>query len=119
LEAVIRPIRLGPNQPHDRFYRGGDQIAAFRRLAEVRPYTPEDWVASVTTLFGEKALGLTRLEHGGLLVDDIAADPVAWLGPDHVGRWGDDPCLLVKLLDAGAPFAHRGVRHNKSSGCLV
>jgi hypothetical protein len=26
---------------------------------------------------------------------------VGWLGPDHVERFGADPALLVKLLDAG------------------
>ena len=33
--------------------------------------------------------------------DAIAADPVSYLGPAHVDRFGPDPGLLVKLLDAG------------------
>ena len=30
-----------------------------------------------------------------------AADPVAFFGPEHAARYGADPGLLVKLLDAG------------------
>lgn len=44
---------------------------------------------------------MTRLADGPLLADMIAADPVAWLGTEHVARYGPDPALLVKLLDAG------------------
>jgi mannose-6-phosphate isomerase len=35
------------------------------------------------------------------IADVIAADPVAWLGKEHVARYGPDPALLVKLLDTG------------------
>lgn len=98
----MRPIRLGPNQPAARFYRGGAQIAAFRRQSEpAQEFTPEDWVGSVTTVFGETDLGLSRLGPDRLLVETISADPTAWLGADHVQRWGANPALLVKLLDAG------------------
>ena len=50
------------------------------------------------------ARGLQYIQcEGGprLLSDLIAADPVGWLGADHVARWGSSPALLVKLLDAG------------------
>src|ERR671938_667154 len=33
--------------------------------------------------------------------DAIAAAPEDYLGPEHVARWGADPGLLVKLIDAG------------------
>jgi len=96
-------IPLGPNQPPERFYLGGDRIAKFRRQDPVGPdaRVPEDWVGSATTLFGEESLGLTTLPDGTLLRDALAADPVAWLGDEHVARYGDDPMLLVKLLHAG------------------
>ena len=96
-------IPLGPNQPPDRFYLGGDRIARFRRQPAVGPdaRVPEDWVGSATTLFGEDSLGLTTLPDGTLLRDAIAADPAGWLGDEHVARYGDDPMLLVKLLHAG------------------
>ena len=97
----LRPIRLGPNQPADRFYRGGDRISQFRGVAPSGSHVPEDWVGSVTTIAGEEVLGLTRLADGRLLADAIAEDPIAWLGPEHVAAHGSDPLLLVKLLDPG------------------
>lgn len=121
---------LGPNQPAERFYRGGDRIAAFRGAGEAAPRTPEDWVASVTSLFGEATLGRTALDDGGHLSDAVAADPVGWLGAPHVARFGDDTALLVKLLDAGerlpvhahpdVPFAshHLGLAHGKTEAWI-
>jgi mannose-6-phosphate isomerase len=68
---------------------------------------------------------------GPLLADVIAADPVAWLGPEHVAGYGADPALLVKLLDAGQRLplhvhpdrafaaAHLASRHGKTEAWLV
>ena len=95
-----QPVVLGPNQS-ERFYRGGPAIAAFRGLPAPGERYPEDWVASTTTLFGQEELGLSRLDGGALLRDLVREDPQAWLGHDHVARFGDDTGLLVKLLDAG------------------
>lgn len=103
---MLTPLSLTAHQPPDRFYLGGEKIAAFRgtpshdetaRGARV----PEDWVASVTCVAGESQLGLTVLRDGRTLADAIAGDPQAWLGPDHVNSFGSDTKLLVKLLDAG------------------
>jgi mannose-6-phosphate isomerase len=96
----VRPVLLPPNGV-PRFYRGGAAIAALRGTESVGERAPEDWVGSMTTVFGEKELGLSRLPDGGLLRDAAAADPVAFFGPDHATRRGADPALLVKLLDAG------------------
>ena len=98
---TMRPLLLGPNQPPERFYRGGPRIAEFRGTPDTGERTPEDWVGSTTTLAGESRLGLTVLEDGTLLRDAIAADPDGWLGADHVARFGADVMLLVKLLDPG------------------
>jgi mannose-6-phosphate isomerase len=38
---------------------------------------------------------------GAPLQDLVDADPVGWLGADHVERFGTSPALLVKLLHAG------------------
>ena len=92
---------LQPNRPADRFYRGGSRIDEFRSHAEHAEYTPEDWVASTTSVRGEHATGQTRLPDGRLLREAIAEDPTGWLGADHVGSFGSDTMLLVKLLDAG------------------
>lgn len=95
-------IELGANQPPERFYRGGEQIRRFRHGdAAAGDRVPEDWVGSMTTLFGEDELGLTTLPGGQLLRDAAEADPEFWFGPEHLARFGPDPKILVKLLDAG------------------
>jgi mannose-6-phosphate isomerase len=91
---------LPPNSV-PRFYRGGAAIAALRGIEAAAELSPEDWVGSTTTVFGETELGLSRLPEGQLLRDALAADPVGFLGPDHAARRDADPQLLVKLLDAG------------------
>lgn len=112
---MLVPLTLPANQPADRFYQGGEKIAAFRGqtetatdgrsplepVAAAQLHTPEDWVASVTCLAGDTELGLTVLPDGRTLADAINADPQAWLGPDHYAAFGPDTKLLVKLLDAG------------------
>lgn len=94
------PIRMPANQPADRFYRGGARIRDFRGSGTAGDRVPEDWVGSTTPLFGEESLGLTVID-GAPLRDLVATDPDGWLGTDHVARWGSNPALLVKLLDAG------------------
>lgn len=96
----MKPFVLPSNQLH-RFYAGGAAIAALRGSSVVDDHAPEDWVGSTTTVFGEPRLGLSALDDGTLLGDAVAADPEAFLGPDHVTAFGPDPAVLVKLLDAG------------------
>lgn len=97
------PVVLGPNRPAERPYLGGEGILRFRHLpASTDPGAermPEDFVASVTEVFAGGGVGLTTLENGTLLRDAIAADPVGYLGDEHVRAFGADPRLLVKLLD--------------------
>jgi mannose-6-phosphate isomerase len=123
-------IRLPPNGI-PRFYRGGPAIAELRGFDPGGENVPEEWIGSTTTVFGETDLGLSRLSDGTLLRDAIARDPVAWLGPDHAERFGADPALLVKLLDAGqrlpvhvhpdGPFAreHLGTKFGKTEAWIV
>jgi mannose-6-phosphate isomerase len=94
------PVKLPPN-PIRHFYRGGPAIAQLRGIDVGGDHSPEEWIGSATTLFGETEKGLSRLPDGTLLRDALAADPAAWLGADHVKRFGASPALLVKLLDAG------------------
>jgi mannose-6-phosphate isomerase len=98
--SVNAPVRLPANQ-FPRFYRGGARLDALRGLPEQQDHRPEDWVGSTTTALGEERHGLSALPDGRLLRDAIRADPEAFLGPAHVRRYGADPALLVKLLDAG------------------
>lgn len=125
------PLRLPSNRPAERFYRGGARITAFRGDAPAGPREPEDWIASTTTVAGEADTGLTRLPAGVLLRDAVSADPVHWLGPAHVARWGADARILVKLLDAGQRLpvhahphddfaaAHLGRAHGKAEAWYI
>jgi mannose-6-phosphate isomerase len=127
--TALEPLCLAPNPIH-RFYRGGEAIARFRRISLEDDHAPEDWVGSTTPAFGEEPLGLSALPDGTLLRDAVVADPEAFLGPEHVARYGPDPMLLVKLLDAGErlpvhyhpddDFARRhGFAHGKTEAWLM
>jgi mannose-6-phosphate isomerase len=123
-------VKLPPNRV-PRFYRGGAAIAELRGFDPGGERVPEEWVGSTTTVFGDHELGLSRLADGTLLRDAIARDPLAWLGAEHVERFGADPALLVKLLDAGqrlpvhvhpdAAFAreHLGMKFGKTEAWIV
>ena len=124
------PIVLGPNQPAH-FYRGGAGIARLRGIPQPSPYSPEDWVGSTTEMFSRPGGGLTRLDSGETLRAAIAAAPDAFLGPDHVARYGADPALLVKILDTDQrlvvhfhpdrDFAarHLGSRYGKTEAWII
>ena len=127
----MRPQTLPPNVLRH-FYAGGERIAAFRGLQDPRDHTPEEWLGAVNTTFGATdGRGLSRTADGTLVRDAIAADPEAWLGPDHVARFGTDPALLTKLLDAGErlpvhfhpgrAFAreHLGLGHGKTEAWII
>jgi mannose-6-phosphate isomerase len=126
----LAPVWLAANQP-PRFYRGGAAIAALRGDSPAMEFGPEDWVASCTTFHGAAATGLTTLPDGVLLRDAVAAAPANWLGDAHVARFGAEPALLVKLLDAGQrlpvhchpsdDFAatHYGSRYGKTEAWVV
>jgi mannose-6-phosphate isomerase len=96
----VKPIVLPPNlQRH--FYAGGPRIATLRGLDIDADRMPEEWIGAVSAMFGQPERGLSRLVDGTLLRDAVAAAPEAYLGPEHLARYGADPGLLVKLLDAG------------------
>ena len=95
----MKPLELGPNQIH-RFYRGGARIAAFRSVPLGDDHAPEDWVASTTHVRGDPGLGRSLVD-GTFLADVLAADPQAFFEPAHLERFGPDPAVLLKLLDAG------------------
>ena len=124
------PVVLEPNQPAH-FYRGGAGIARFRDIPQPSENSPEDWLASTTSIFSRPGVGLTRLPNGETLRDAIAADPDGYLGPGHVARYGTDPVLLTKMLDTGRrlvvhfhpdrDFAarHLGSRHGKTEAWII
>ncbi len=97
---IASPLVLPPNQ-FPRFYAGGARIDALRGAPAGEDGRPEDWIGSTTTAFGAESEGLSRVADGRLVRDLVRAEPEALLGPEHVRRFGADPGLLVKLLDAG------------------
>jgi mannose-6-phosphate isomerase len=96
----MKPIELPPNLQHH-FYAGGPRIAALRGLDIDADHMPEEWIGAVSSMFGQSERGLSRFADGTLVRDAVTADAVAYLGPEHVARYGADAGLLVKLLDAG------------------
>lgn len=99
----MRAQRLLPTRVY-RFYRGGALIGRLRGEPEEDGFFPEDWIGSVTLARNpgrdDPEEGLTRLADGRLLRDAVEVDPVAWLGEEHVARYGTSTGLLVKLLDS-------------------
>jgi mannose-6-phosphate isomerase len=107
----MEPVSLPANQPQQ-FYLGGPQIEAFRGqpsaagshpssiFAADPARTPEDWIASTLSKFGSLD-GATRLPDGELLSEAVTAHPELFFSPAHIARFGANPALLVKLLDAG------------------
>ena len=128
--ADVQPL-LVPSNQFDHFYLGGDRIQALRG-GPGGPRRPEEWLGSATTRAGAAPQGLSRLPDGRLLRDAVQADPQAWLGPEHVARYGGENVeLLVKLLDAGQrlpvhvhptrAFAsqHLGLAHGKTEAWVI
>ena len=96
----MEPRVLPPNVL-SHFYAGGARIADLRGLELESDHMPEEWLGAVNPAFGHTERGLSRFDDGTLVRDAIAADPQAYLGAEHVARYGPSPALLVKLLDAG------------------
>ncbi|GHJ39401.1 class I mannose-6-phosphate isomerase [Streptomyces sp. TS71-3] len=101
------PLLLPANRPARRPYRGGSGIARFRGISLPDDRRPEDFLASTTEVFAGGGVGLTVLPDGRTLRSAVSEDPAAWLGPEHVRRFGADTRLLVKLLSTDERlFAH-------------
>jgi mannose-6-phosphate isomerase len=95
----VKPQVLPPNVLRH-FYLGGPRIAALRGIELDSDHMPEEWLGAVNTVLGSDR-GPSRFADGTLVRDAIEADPEAYLGAEHVARYGPTPALLVKLLDAG------------------
>lgn len=121
---------LLPSNQFDHFYRGGNRIGALRH-GPGGPRRPEEWIGSTTTRFGQSDQGLSRLPDGRLLVAAVQADPQAWLGPEHLARYGSSVEVLVKLLDLDQRLPvhlhpnrafsreHLGITHGKTEAWYV
>src|SRR4051812_21112486 len=125
----MKPQVLPPNVLRH-FYAGGARIAALRGIELESDHMPEEWIGAVSTMLGSDR-GLSRFADGTLVRDAVQADPEGYLGAAHVARYGPDPALLVKLLDAGqrlpthchpgGAFAREslGSRYGKTEAWLV
>lgn len=123
-------VTMLPVNQFDHFYRGGDRIGALRH-GPGGPSRPEEWIGSTTSRFGQAPQGYSVLPDGRLLVEAIEEDPLAWLGAEHVARYGSSTEVLVKLLDLGQrlpvhlhpnrAFAktHLGLSHGKTEAWYV
>jgi mannose-6-phosphate isomerase len=128
-QSSTTPSKLPSNQ-FDHFYRGGNRIGALRH-GPGGPMRPEEWIASITTRFGEAEQGLSHLIDGTLLRDAIKNDSDGWLGADHVKNFGLSTEILIKLLDPdqrlpvhyhpNKAFAktHLGLDHGKTEAWII
>lgn len=122
-----------------RSYQGGRILDELVGKEEPRDsHYPEDWVASVTAARNPGArderegISTVRLDGQSVLFTDlIATDPEYFLGKHHVARFGQQPMVLVKLLDSAvrlqlqvhptAEFAqtHLGTRSGKAEAYYI
>jgi mannose-6-phosphate isomerase len=128
-DLMASPQQLPANQ-FDHFYRGGNRIGKLRG-GPGGPMRPEEWIGSITTRFGEKDQGLSKLASGDFLIDAIKADPVGWLGQAHLDAFGPSTELLCKLLDPDQDLpvhfhpnrefakAHLGLSHGKTEAWII
>lgn len=100
----MKPLKLTYNRVW-RTYIGGKAIDAFyNKDVQEDGHKPEVWIASTTTAINPNFIeneGLSMVESSDKsLADLIAADPVSYLGEEHINSFGETTGLLVKLLDA-------------------
>ena len=129
MTSAHAPVLLPVNQ-FDHFYRGGNRIGALRH-GPGGPQRPEEWIASTTARFGQAPQGFSLLPDGRLLVEAIEADPLAWLGAEHLDRYGTSIEVLIKLLDLDQRLpvhlhpnrefsrTHLGLAHGKTEAWYV
>ena len=100
---MTQPLFFHPNRVR-RTYRGGKLLDQWKGLTDPQDCEcPEEWIASVveaTNLPLMAGEGLSRLQSGALLRDEIARQPKQLLGEAHAERFGQSMALLVKMLDA-------------------
>lgn len=103
-----RPLKVTGSRVW-RLYSGGKLLETWKGVSEPSDGEfPEEWVAS--TVQGKnvgrehlvEGLGTLRIEGGQTieLKTVIASDPALFMGSEHVEKYGDNPAVLVKLIDS-------------------
>lgn len=91
-----------------RSYQGGRILDGLIGSDDPRDsHFPEDWIASVTPACNPgsqseyEGISTVHVDGQELLFSDlITRDPAYFLGREHVARYGEQPMVLVKLLDS-------------------
>ena len=104
----LKPLKMLPNRVW-RLYLGGALLDELRGDEQKDCYFPEDWLASVVMANNPKRddtperEGLSRVEtEDGIayLKDLMDADPVGFLGEEHIKDFGENFGILTKFLDS-------------------
>ena len=99
----LRPIRFQHAEAW-RSYFGGKLIAKLHGEDAEDGHFPEEWILSTVRVqnAGREDIeeGLSRTPDGKSLKELLEQAPMEMLGADHVGKYGSNMGVLVKLLDA-------------------
>jgi len=107
-ELSRRPLQVAGSRVW-RLYSGGKLLETWKGVSEPSDGEfPEEWVASAVQAKNVgrehlvEGLGNVRLDHGQTieLKTLIASDPALFMGSEHVEKFGDNPAVLVKLIDS-------------------
>lgn len=104
-----QPFTILPNRIW-RTYQGGAVLDKFEgKATSIDGHFPEDWVGSATRAvnpgreeFADEGIGQATDASGRVysMAELYAASPEAALGAAHLAAYGNQPYLLVKLLDS-------------------
>ena len=102
-----KAVKFLPNRVW-RVYSGGSGIDRMRGTNPTEDgHFPEDWIASTSLANNpqyhqpDQGLSFAELPEGPLLFKDyLARDPENMLGTAHYRKFGANPALLMKILDA-------------------
>lgn len=104
MKMTNKPVKLETSRAW-RTYLGGSMISRLHGEIGEDGHFPEEWLLSAVAArnAGREHIveGMTRVvSTGQTLADYIASDPAAILGKAHAEKYGANPGVLVKLLDA-------------------
>lgn len=104
MQTTNKPVKLITSRAW-RTYLGGSMISRLHGEAGEDGHFPEEWLLSTVAArnAGREHIveGITRVADSGMtLAEYMAADPEAILGAAHAKKYGANPGVLVKLLDA-------------------